>query len=211
MQVDVCVRVADPDLAATLRASCGRPLLSPDNPAMGAIVAASPHRVFISRVGRAEVFQPIPAANGQSPEGPHTHVLPKLLRQRRTHAATEPVPDGWVPCAHFYPPHPARDPLGARRPYDAQHHAAFQRLMQAFGEAALVDLKRRMMAAVSAGEAPATFALPDDRFARAAIRVGLRQLLAASGPSPALAVWQAAHDHSRPDAAEPDDADAAGH
>ena len=44
---------------------------------MAVILAASPHRVFVSRVGRIEVFQAIPSANGKSPEGPHTHVLPK--------------------------------------------------------------------------------------------------------------------------------------
>ena len=43
---------------------------------------------------RVEVFQPIPPPNGRSPEGPHTHVLPKLLRHGRTHAATEHIPHG---------------------------------------------------------------------------------------------------------------------
>ena len=54
----------------------------------------NPHRVFLSRLGRVEVFQPIPPPDGKSPDGPHTHVLPGLLRHRRTHAATEPIPDG---------------------------------------------------------------------------------------------------------------------
>jgi hypothetical protein len=84
-------------------APCGRSVFEPGNPAMGVILAANPHRVFISRIGRIEVYQPIPPATGKSPDGPHTHVLPKLLRSKRSHPATEPIPDGWVPCAHFYP------------------------------------------------------------------------------------------------------------
>ena len=62
------------------------------------ILAANPHRVFISRLGRIEVYQPIPPPSGKSPEGPHTHVLPRLLKSGRTHPATEPVPEGWFPA-----------------------------------------------------------------------------------------------------------------
>jgi len=107
LQVDCCVRVADPAIAAQLRTHCGRPVF--DSAAMGIIVPASPHRVFVSRVGRIEVFQPIPPPHGRSPDGPHTHVLPALLRQGRTHAATEPIPDGLVPCAHIYPARAANE------------------------------------------------------------------------------------------------------
>src|SRR5262249_56897443 len=60
MQADLYVRVTDPEVAARLRAHAGRPLLEPGNPAIGVILAASPHRVFASRVGRVEVYQPIP-------------------------------------------------------------------------------------------------------------------------------------------------------
>jgi hypothetical protein len=209
MQVDACVRVSDPDVVGELRTYCGKALFEPNNPAMGVILAASPHRVFISRVGRVEVFQPIPPANGKSPEGPHTHVLPKLLRSRRTHSATEPVPEGWVPCAHFYPAHPMKDALGVRRPYEVRNYGAFQHLMHAFGDSKLVDLKNRMTAAVRAGDDPSAFAVPLDRFARTTIRIGLRQLQAASGPSSALAAWQAAHD--RLQQGDADDSGDAGH
>jgi hypothetical protein len=126
LHVDACVRVSAPETTAQLRAYAGRSLFEPGIPAMAVILASSPHRVFISRLGRIEVFQPIPAANGKSPEGPHTHVLPRLLHHRRTHAATEPIPSGWVPCAHLYPAHPAKDALGCRRPFDLARHDAFQ-------------------------------------------------------------------------------------
>jgi hypothetical protein len=88
LQVDLCVRVPDSSVAAQLMSYAGRPLFEPGNPAMSMILDANPHRVFASRVGRIEVFQPIPPADGKSPDGPHTHVLPKLLHHRRTHPAT---------------------------------------------------------------------------------------------------------------------------
>jgi hypothetical protein len=50
------------------------------NPAMGMILAASPHRVFISRVGQVDVYQRIPAAGGKSPVSGTT---PTGLVQRR--------------------------------------------------------------------------------------------------------------------------------
>ena len=89
LQLDACVRSGDAATVTALRNWVGQSLFAHGNGAMAVILAASPHRVFVSRVGRIEVFQSIPPANGKSPEGPHTHVLPKLLRHKRTHAATE--------------------------------------------------------------------------------------------------------------------------
>jgi Family of unknown function (DUF6925) len=195
LQVDACIRVSDPDVAAQLASHAGRGLFEPANPAMGVILAASPHRVFVSRLGRIEVFQPIPAANGQSPQGPHTHVLPKLLALGRTHAATEPIPHGFVPCAHLYPAHPAKDGFGRRRPFDRARHDAFQRMLRDFGDPALYALKRRVIAAVTAGEDPSSVvAMTGSRFMRTTVRVALRQLAAAGHPSASLATWLAAHD-----------------
>jgi Family of unknown function (DUF6925) len=198
LQADLCVRVSDPDVAAQLRAQEGRALLAPGNPAIGVIVKASPHRVFISRVGRIEVYQPIPDPHGKSPDGPHTHVLPKLLSHRRTHAATEQIPDGWVPCAHLYPAHPAKDALGQARPFDPARHDAFERMLRMFGDPEFVSLKQRVVAAVNGGEDPSVIAVTDQRFARTNVRVALRQLRAAPERSPSLAAslaaWLAAHE-----------------
>jgi hypothetical protein len=200
LQADICIRVHDADVVERLRACVGQPAFAHGNPAMGVILAAGPHRVFMSRLGRIEVFAPIPPPNGKSPEGPHTHVLPKLLRHRRTHAATEPVPDGFVPCAHFYPAHPVRDQNGRTRPYEPRHHDAFETLLQTFGDAEQIALKRRMKDAIAAGHDPSAFALPEARFARAAIRVGLRQMQLTAGASPALAAWQQVHERAPHDA-----------
>jgi hypothetical protein len=205
LQVDACVRVADREVTAELLQCVGRSLFEPGNPAMMIILAANPHRVFVSRLGRIEVFQPIPPADGKSPTGPHTHVLPKLLQHRRTHSATEPVPDGYVPCAHLYPAHPARDAFGRGRPFDGGRHAAFQSILRAFGDPAVVALKQRIIAAIAAGADPTAIAVTDHRFARTAIRVAVRQLCATDDVSPALAAWMAVHERS--DRVEPEDED----
>ncbi|RXT54881.1 hypothetical protein B6S44_14880 [Bosea sp. Tri-44] len=208
LQVDICIRTEDPALIATLRSVGGRSLFEADNPAMAAIVAAGPHRVFITRAGRCEVYQPIPPADGKSPEGPHTHVLPQLLRSGRTHAATEPVPEGWVPVAHLVPAHPLKDAMARSRPWDGAAHERFQTLLAANGDPELAALKRKLLDAIRSGSDPADFREPANKFARHTVRVALRQLRAAS-PPPGLSHWLKAFDRQEP--AGEDGADAYGH
>jgi Family of unknown function (DUF6925) len=193
-QVDCCVRTADGELIAGLRTAAGRALFDPGNPAMGLILRHSPNRVFATRAGRAEIYQAIPVHGGKAPDGPHTHVLPKLLARGRTHAATEPIPRGFVSCAHLYPAHPLRDGYGRAIAFDAGRYAAFQRLLSRFGDIEHVRLKRNVVKALYAGAGPEAIAMPADRFAQASIRIALRQVKASGGPSPALSAWFAAHD-----------------
>ena len=189
VQVDVCIRTAEPELIATLRSAAGRSLFEPGNPAMGAVVAAGPHRVFVGRLGRGEVYQPIPSADGQSPDGPHTHVLPKLLRTGRTHSATTPIPDGLVPAAHLFPPNPLKDQADRQRSFPAGDHAAFASLFERYGVPDLIRLRREVRSAVRAGVAPREFQAPGDKHSRASLRVTLRRLAASDGASAAWERW----------------------
>jgi hypothetical protein len=127
--------------------------------AMRIILAANPHRVFVSRIGRAEVFQPIPPPDGK--RGPLRASLP---------------------------PHPLRNQLGRRRPFRHDCHVAFQALLERYGNQDLVAL----------------LALPNGRFARATLRVTLRQLQASGQTLASLAPWLSACDGLGPaDADDP--------
>jgi len=192
-QVDACVRVTDPAVAAQLRSYCGQATFAPGNSAGRLILMHSPHRVFLSRVGRIEVYQPIPSANGRSPEGPHTHVLLDLLRHRRTHAATEPIPEGFVPCAQFYPAHPGKDTRGLHRPFDPHRKVTFDAMLRQFGDPRFVALKEQVRAAVAEGRHPSSLPVAG-RFTRTNVRVALRQLRCAGENLPSLSAWLAAHD-----------------
>ncbi len=207
LQVDICIRTSDPALIATLRSAAGKSLFEPGNPAMGAIVTKGPHRVFIARAGRCEVYQPIPPADGKSPEGPHTHVLPQLLRGGRTHAATEPVPNGWVPFAHLVPAHPLKDAMARPRPWDGAAHGRFQELLAATGDPELTALKHQLLESIRSGSDPSSFREPANKFARHTLRVTLRQLRAGP-PLPGLSRWLEAFDKQEPAS---EDADAYGH
>jgi hypothetical protein len=199
LQIDACIRITDPSVAVALRRHLGKSIFATDSGALDVILRANPHRVFISRVARVEVVQPIPPPDGKSPNGPHTHVLPKLLAHDRTHAATEPIPDNWVPCAHCYPPNPVRDYRGRSRPFDAKSHIAFYAMLKRYGDRERVALKRRLTHAVTAGREPFAITTDGDRFGLATVRVTLRQLWASSARSATLAAWLAVFDHPEPD------------
>jgi hypothetical protein len=191
LQTDLCVRIGDLDTVTELRRYCGLSVFDPENPAMGVLLETNPHRVFISRIGRIEVYQPIPPASGKSPDGPHTHVLPKLLKSGRTHAATEPIPEGWIPCVHLYPSHPARD--GS---FDVAGHDSFQRMIAGFGLPNSLAIKRRVADAIEAGEPPSASPTAQDRHGRTSVRIALRQLKAAGVASPTLHAWVAKFDNA---------------
>lgn len=213
-QCDFCIRTSDPKLLGALRAALGRSLSEPGNRTMMAILAAHPHRVAITNIGRVEVYQKIggPDTGGVSPPGPHTHVLPKLLRNGRTHSANTPIHDGLLPLGAMHPGNPVVGPMGEDWPFNAELHRDFQVLFDSYGVPDIVALKKRILAALDAGDAPETFALPDSRFARAALRLALRQqarLAAHVGNSVLLAAvanWQKVHDQATEPEAEDDDA-----
>jgi hypothetical protein len=190
LQADLCVRIDNQDTVAQLRRHAGRSVFDPASPAMGLLLEANPHRVFISRIGRIEVYQPIPPPSGRSPDGPHTHVLPKLLKSGRTHAATEPIPEGWIPCAHLYLQHPAHGGSSA------EGHDPFQRTLERFGLPEFLAIKRRVMDAIGSGEPPSNLAIRLDRHARTGVRIALRQLKAAGTASPLMKEWLAEFDYA---------------
>lgn len=196
-QVDFCIRTADPGLLAVLRAQAGQPLMAPGNPAMGAILAAHPHRVALTRLGRVEVFQKIggPDTGGVSPSGPHTDVLPQLLRTGRTHSANQTIPPGLVPCAGLYPASPFTDGEGREKPYDPEAARAWAWLYERFGPADLVLLKTELRQHLRAGVTPDVLILPDGRDQRRTLRVALRQAVLEGGfDAELLGRWSLMHD-----------------
>ncbi|MHA6795942.1 DUF6925 family protein [Pseudonocardia bannensis] len=202
--VDACVRTADPGLIAELRAAEGRSLFDPELGLAAVVAAHSPHRVFVTACGRIEVFTAIPPPGGRSPVGPHTHLLPHLLQQDRTHPATAPIPEGWVPAAHLYPAHPAADQAGRPLPFDAARHAAFQALLVEFGDPVLGAVKAGVIAAVRARRGPEGEYLPTHPPARATVAVALRQLARTDGTSAAFHAWRRQH-AATPDLIDPEE------
>ncbi len=182
-----CVRTAEPGLLACLRRAAGKPLLGAGQDAAGAIVAASPHRVAFSRLARIEVYQRIAPEGGATPSGPHTHVLPRLLRPQLAHSANIRVPAGRVPGLTLYPPHPAKDEGGVAKPFAHAEHVAFESLLARFGDPEACAAKAAVIRAIERGDPPGH--APTTRIARQAARIALRQLRLGGASGAALAAW----------------------
>lgn len=216
LQSDFCIRTKDPELLAALRENLGRSLFEPGNPALGLLLSAHPHRVVVTNIGRAEVYQKIggPETGGVSPEGPHTHLLPKLLKSGRTHSANTPIPAGLIPLGGLHPGNPVMTPTGRDQSFDPGLFHAFQRLLEIYGLPDTVDAKGKILAAIDSGLSPEMFDLPTGRFSRSAARLALRQrtrFAEHSGDTvlaERIAAWRRIHD---PAADEAEDDDAPGH
>jgi len=184
---DFCVRSADYEVQEALRAAGDVPLLA-NAPLIEFLARRSPHRVMLSRLGRIEVYRKIGVKGSPPPIGPHTHLLPRFVRQGRAHAADVQIPTGWLPCLSLYPPNPVQDGEGRRKQLDRAELAAFQALLERFGDADHLRTKRGVTAAVRAGEEPDPLAYFTRR-QRTACRIALRQLRKLDGASPRLERW----------------------
>lgn len=187
--VTMAARTADPELIAALDAAEGKPLLTVPG-IMGAVLKAQPHRVLISAAARIEVFQPIPPADGKSPEGPHTHLLPKLIAKDRPHSANVPIPEGWQSALSMHPKSPWRTMLGERHPFEAATDAAFAPLLDRFGLAEDREVARDLVAGLDGD----VLLWPDSRRGRHKARITLRRLHAAGDQR--VTPWRAIHDRA---------------
>ena len=100
-----CVRTDDPELMSDLRRCVGQPLSAVAPSLIPLLLGRHPHRVVVSLLGRIEVTQPIGLRDGRpaTPVGPHTHLLPDLLRTHRELAPGRDLPAAYAPVASLFP------------------------------------------------------------------------------------------------------------
>ena len=100
-----CVRTGDPDLIRELRQCVGQTLPAVAPCLIPLLLERHPQRVVISPLGRIEVAQPIGLRHGApgTPVGPHTHLLPDLLRTERELAPGRDLPPGYAAVASLFP------------------------------------------------------------------------------------------------------------
>lgn len=191
--VRMCLRTGDQRLIDALDAAEGQSLLS--EPAlMSEVLRAQPHRVLLSPAGRMEVFQPIPPTDGESPEGPHTHLLPRLIAKDRPHSANTPIPDDLQSALSMHPRSPWRTMLGEKRPYDAGIDAAFAPMLARYGLAEDALIEADLLAALDRGTMPELAEWPETRRGRAKARIVLRRLAVAGDER--VMPWRVLHDRA---------------
>lgn len=188
--VTMCLRTRDAGLLAVLAAAEGEPLLSAQG-VMPEVLRAQPQRVLISPAGRVEVFQPIPPPDGKSPEGPHTHLLPRLVVKDRCHSSNVPIPDGWQSALSAHPKSPWRTMMGVRHPFDAATDSVFAPMLELYGLPDDAVVEADLRATIDAGR---DLAWPDSRRGRAKARIVLRRMAAAGDDR--VKPWRALHDRA---------------
>jgi len=101
---DFYVRTSDRHQILRLREAAGLSLFDTGHGLLSDITAMNLHRVFVSKIGRIEVYQPIAGPEKRIPEGHHTHLLHSLLENRRVFEEGTPILSGWIPCATCHCP-----------------------------------------------------------------------------------------------------------
>ncbi|MDH3315126.1 MAG: hypothetical protein OER43_05095 [Gammaproteobacteria bacterium] len=186
--VDACIRTDDTQLIAVLRRLEGRALFTDAREACDVIIARSPPRVFCSRLGRIEVFAPIPQR--KTPAGPHTHLLPELFH--RASPIADFIPEGLVSCLDLYPANPLRKLSGENRSFDSRRHARFQKVLDAWGPPDYLAEKRRVAEWVRKGRTPDECPPVNGPLAKLGRRVAARQLGQIGTNEKTLRAWQRA-------------------
>lgn len=190
----MCVRTRDAEVIEVAREMEGQDVLSCRGAALMELLRMkSPARVMTSPVGRIEVYSAIPAEDGHSPEGPHTHLLPRLATLRRTHSANIPVPYSLQPVLTMHPRSPWHSSNGERGSYDRTAACEFDEIFSEFGDERAIEVSRSIKRAVLSGQPPRTFHFPTERHLRVQARVALRRL-AQEGGGPDLDQWLALYD-----------------
>ncbi len=173
--VEMALRTDDADLLAAMEAAEGTPFIG-NAELMAHVLRAQPHRVLLSPIGRIEIFQPVPPPDGKSPEGPHTHLLPKLVAKGRPHFSNIPIPEGWQSILNIHPRSPWRNALGERHDYRADIDAAFTPLLARYGLAGDHAVEQHLRIAIERGANPEFADWPDTRRGRTKARIVLRRM-----------------------------------
>ncbi len=172
--IDFCIRTKDKKLIDLLRQSAGLSYEKLTDQLKTEIINTSPCHVVMSKLGRIEIFQAI--GKEKTPQGPHTHLLPKLFSKKITHSANTPIPENFTPCLTLHPGNPLLDNLGGDIPFDLSLFNQFEELLSQWGLTECNEVKKSIIQAVLSGSSASSFPKPELREARATLRVTLRQM-----------------------------------
>lgn len=194
--VEMMLRTDNADLIAIMERFAGTPFIGNDE-ITSHVLRAQPHRVLSSPIGRIEVFQPVPPPDGKSPEGPHTHLLARLVAKDRPHSSNIPIPEGYQSILSIHPRSPWRTLLGERHDYRPDIDAAFAPLLERYGIADDLAIEQHLRAAIERGANPEFAEWPGTRRGRTRARIVLRRMAAAGDER--VAPWRALFDRAQPD------------
>ena len=187
---DVCIRTSDSALIKQLRKACGRMLMdltgaksginpsktsqrTSNNNIMNVIAKAGPTQVYITNLGRTEIYQAIDGE--QSLSGPASFISAKLLAGGRVSFANTPIPSNYLPMLTLHPENPCIDQLGNEHVFSESAFIRFQTLLQQWGDSETTAQKQLTWNALAQQVQPHEFDNGQNRTQRTATRIALRQ------------------------------------
>ncbi|MCE2580690.1 hypothetical protein NO263_01920 [Gluconacetobacter entanii] len=176
-RVRMCVRTENARLVEALAVDTDDPL-AVVTAAFALLMEVQPHRVMLSPAGRLEVYQPVPAPDGDSPLGAHTHLLPKLVRLKRPCSALDPIPEGWQPFLTLHPAAPFRPSDDDSHDYDRLADLSFLPLLEEFGMEEDLQVSGTFQAHVRQHGTPENLKIPATRRGRARMHIELLRMAA---------------------------------
>lgn len=106
------------------------------------LVLRSPPRLFQTKFAYIIVRQKIPLTEKEELEGPHTHLLPPLIKSKKHFEV--PIPDDMIPIIQTDPFGSVIDGNGDFHAWNGLENDAFQTLLQKYGKPEYVALKNQM-------------------------------------------------------------------
>ena len=186
--VQFCIRTNEHELISLLQQHEGTAIATPGNPILDIIAKASPHRVVRSQTARIEVYQKIDPH--KTPIGPHTHLLPKLLRGKRSQTSSVPLPPTQALQLTIHPENPLFDSYGHRRKFDKAAYNRFLPTLIAFSAPEFRAEKIRLRAALSDRVSPENYPPPKSYLTRTAHEIELRQQTHLSSEKKYINQWR---------------------
>ena len=186
--VQFCIRTNENELISVLQRHEGTAIATSGNPVLDIVAKASPHRVVQSQTARIEVYQKIDPY--KTPMGPHTHLLPKLLRGKRSYASNVPLPLTQAPQLTIYPENPLFDRYGHSRKFNKAAYDSFLPSLIAYSVPEFYAEKIRLRTALSNHVNPEDYPPPNSRLTRTAHEIELRQQTHLSSEKKYINQWR---------------------
>ncbi len=175
--LDICLRSDNADFVAAMKMLDGQILNWRDQNFLNLLLDSQPARVFMSRLGRIEIYQDIPPPNGRTPAGSHTHFLPKLRVKNNSANNSAFLSDDDDAILQVTPPHPTLDRMANPQTFNRAAHEAFQELLFRFGDPDYCAAKSERIAALEASRQKGNFP-PAQQPAGLAVAIAARQFAA---------------------------------
>lgn len=137
--LDACIIAKDTHTNNLLRQKEEEHILDDPNFLRG-LVECSPVRLFKSKFAFIKVRQKIPQENKDEVDGPHTHLLPPIIKSGK-HLQT-PIPDNMIPIIQADPFGSVIDGNGSFHKWMGFEQDKFQNFLQKYGDSHYVSLKQ---------------------------------------------------------------------